>query len=665
MSSEGTKPAEHDPLADHLVGHFDGKVRSLEDVHRSVPIPHGHWWRRLFAFAGPAYMVSVGYMDPGNWATDLAGGAKFGYSLIWVLLMSNLMAVLLQTLSARLGLVAGRDLAQACRDAYNPVVRTVLFVLCEIAIAACDLAEVLGTAIGLNLLTAQMGLFGGHGIPLIYAVVITGLDVFLLLAIQRFGIRKMEAFIIVLVGTIGACFIVELFLAKPDAMGIAKGFIPSSLIFTNSEMLYIAIGIIGATVMPHNLYLHSALVQSRNVPKTTAGLRQACKYNLIDSAIALNAAFFVNAAILIVSAAVFYRHNMQDVAEIQDAHRLMEGLLGTKVAPIAFAIALICAGQSSTITGTLAGQITMEGFLHFRMRPWLRRLITRSLAIIPAVIVIYLSGEHGTGKLLVLSQVILSLQLPFAVVPLVKFTASKKKMGAFATPTWIAVIAWLVAAIIIGLNGKLVYDQINEWHTAAGAYGWIVLATVVPFALALLGLLLWMTFRREPAPVAPRGLEVMSAHAVASAAVLPPQAIRRIVVALEADPSDAAMLAHAVALAKTYGAELLLIHVVEGVGGQYHGSHAGDVESRNDQQYLTDLVARLKNELAGSLVPAVRQTLGYGDVRREIVRLVEQEKVDMLVLGGHGHRGLADVLRGSTIDGVRHGLSIPVLAVRR
>src|SRR4051794_25257945 len=374
-------------------------------------------------------MVSVGYMDPGNWATDLAGGAKFGYALIWVLLMSNLMAVLLQTLSARLGLVTGRDLAQSCRDSYSPFVRTVLFVLCEIAIAACDLAEVLGTAIGLNLLTAQLGLFGGHGIPLIWAVVITGFDVFLLLLIQRFGIRKMEAFILLLVATIGACFIIELFLAKPDPVGIAKGFIPGRAIFTNAEMLYIAIGILGATVMPHNLYLHSALVQSRDVPKTPEGLRQACKYNFVDSAIALNCAFFVNAAILIVSAAVFFKHNMQDVAEIQEAHRLLEGLLGSKLAPITFAIALICAGQSSTITGTLAGQITMEGFLHFRIRPWLRRLITRSMAIIPAVIVIAISGEHGTTRLLVLSQVILSLQLPFAVVPLVKFTASRKKMG--------------------------------------------------------------------------------------------------------------------------------------------------------------------------------------------------------------------------------------------
>jgi len=645
----------------HLHPHGNG--RSLEDVHNTVHIPDGHWWRRLVAFVGPAYMVSVGYMDPGNWATDLAGGAKFGYALIWVLLMSNLMAVLLQTLSARLGLVAGRDLAQACRDAYNPVVRWVLFILCEIAIAACDLAEVLGTAIGLNLLTAQLGLFNGHGIPLIYAVVLTGLDVFALLLIQRAGIRKMEAFIFLLVGTIGACFIVELFLAKPDPIGIAGGFIPTPAIFNNTEMLYIAIGIIGATVMPHNLYLHSALVQSRNVARTPAGLKQANKYNFLDSAIALNAAFFVNAAILIVAAAVFYKNNMQEVAEIQDAHRLLEGLLGTKAAPIAFAIALICAGQSSTITGTLAGQITMEGFLHFRMRPWLRRLITRSMAIIPAVLTIAISGDAGTGKLLVLSQVILSLQLPFAVVPLVKFTASKKKMGVFATPTWIAAIAWVVAAIIIVLNAKLVVDQIANWGNAAGAYKWLVFGTAVPAALTLLALLIWMTFRSEHGPIDHSA--ALTADAVATAAVAPTAALKRIGVALEATPSDAPMLAQAIALAKLHSAELVLLHVVEGVGGQYHGAVAGDAESHHDDRYLADLVQRLTTDLVGSGIPLVRPVLGYGDVRRELVRLATEQKLDLLVLGGHGHRGLADVIRGSTINGVRHGLSIPVLAVRR
>jgi manganese transport protein len=565
--------------------------------------------------------------------------------------MSNLMAVLLQTLSARLGLVTGRDLAQACRDSYNPLVRWILFILCEIAIAACDLAEVLGTAIGLNLLT---------GIPLIYAVVVTGLDVFLLLAIQRFGIRKMEAFIITLVTTIGVCFMIELFLSKPSAGGIARGFVPSTEIFSNGEMLFIAIGILGATVMPHNLYLHSALVQSRDVPRTREGIKQGNKYNFIDSAVALNCAFFVNAAILIVSAAVFFKNGRSDVGEIQDAHRLLENLLGTKVAPIAFAIALICAGQSSTITGTLAGQITMEGFLHFRIRPWLRRLITRSLAIIPAVITIAIAGEHGTTKLLILSQVILSLQLPFAVVPLVKFTASRKKMGEFASPALVAIIAWLIAAIIIALNGKLVYDSIVDWSSAAGSWRWLVLSATIPVTAGLLALLMWMTFRREAMS---KPATQVSAEAVARAAAAIARPIARIGVALGAEADDAPMLAEAVALARTHRAQLLLMHVVEGVGGQYHGPRADDIERRGDELYVQQLVTALRTQLDGS-VAGVEAALGYGNVRRELVRLATHHGVDVLVMGGHGHRAFNDLLRGTTIDGVRHGLKIPIVAVR-
>lgn len=630
--------------------------KSLEDVHSSVAIPSGHWMKRMFAFAGPAYMVSVGYMDPGNWATDLEGGARFGYTLIWVLLMSNLMAVLLQTLSARLGLVTGRDLAQACRDSYSPVVRWILFILCEIAIAACDLAEVLGTAIGINLLTAQLGMFGGHGVPLIWAVLITGFDVFLLLAIQRLGIRKMEAFIIGLVSIIGACFIIEIFLSKPVPMDIARGFIPTAL---KGDMLFVAIGILGATVMPHNLYLHSALVQSRDVSRTEAGLRQACKYNFIDSAIALNCAFFVNAAILIVAAATFHSRGMV-VAEIGEAHKMLDHLLGSKIAPTAFAIALIAAGQSSTLTGTLAGQITMEGFLHFRMRPWLRRFITRSIAIIPAIIVISATGEKGTTSLLILSQVILSLQLPFAVVPLVKFTGSRARMGKFATPLIVLIIAWLVAGIIIYLNAQLVYEKIGQWSTQAGRYRWLVLMTAIPLAAGLGSLLLWMIFKSER-DLAPA--RTLSGEAVADAAGTMYRSIKRIGVALAAEHADAPMLAEAISLARTRGAELLLLHIVEGVGGQYHGARAGDVEFHQDDQYLRDLVARLRRDLVGA-VPAIDYKLGYGGVRREIVRLAKEHKLDLLVMGGHGHGAISDILRGTTIDAVRHGLTIPVLAVR-
>ncbi len=623
---------------------------SLEEVHRSVPIPTGHWWRRLFAFVGPAYMVSVGYMDPGNWATDIEGGARFGYSLIWILLMSNLMAVLLQTLSARLGLITGRDLAQACRDSYNPFVRWVLFFLCEIAIAACDLAEVLGTAIGLNLL---------FGIPLIWAVCITGLDVFMLLAIQRLGIRKMEAFIVTLVLTIGICFIIEIFLSKPSVSGIASGFIPTTQIFTNTDMLFIAIGILGATVMPHNLYLHSALVQSRRVARSEEGLKQACWFNFIDSAIALNAAFFVNAAILIVAAATFWTRGIE-VSEIQQAHKMLDGLLGTKLAPAAFAIALICAGQSSTLTGTLAGQITMEGFLHFRMRPWLRRLITRSIAIIPAVIVISITGDEGTYKLLILSQVILSMQLPFAVVPLVKFTSSRRRMGKFVSPTSLAVVAWIVSSIIILLNGKLVFDAIKDGVASAPQHRWLILSLAVPFALALGALLIWMMFRSDEELELPPAAR---ADDVADRAAKLTRMIRKVGVAVEALPGDSPMLAEAITAARTHRAELILMHIVEGVGGQYHGSQADDIERRHDERYVDELTARLAHDLKDE-VAGVRAVLGYGDVQRELIRISKTESLDLLILGGHGHRGLSDLLRGTTIDGVRHNLSIPVLAVR-
>ncbi len=440
LSQAAEPPPDPAPGAVSAVG---PETPSLPEIFSSVPVPpFGTWLRKLFAFAGPAYLVSVGYMDPGNWATDIEGGARFGYQLIWVLLLSNWMAILLQTLSARLGLFAGRDLAQACRDYYSRPVSLILWVLCEIAIVACDLAEVLGSAIGINLL---------FGVPLIVAVVITAADVLLLLALQQHGIRKMEAFIVALVFIVGACYVVEIFLAKPALGQIFSAVVRPRL---SNQSLYVAIGILGATVMPHNLYLHSSLVQSRRVKRAEADLQAAAKFNLIDSCVALNLAFFVNAAILIMSAAVFHRHGVV-VTEISQAHTTLAPLVGTALSSTLFAIALLCAGQSSTITGTLAGQIVMEGFLRIRIRPWLRRLITRSLAIIPAVIVIALKGEQGTYQLLILSQVILSFQLPFAIVPLVQFTSSKEKMGRFANPRWLKAIAWMVAGFIISLNVRL------------------------------------------------------------------------------------------------------------------------------------------------------------------------------------------------------------------
>jgi manganese transport protein len=431
------------------------QLPSLPEVHRSIPIRDGmSAWRKMMAFAGPGLLVAVGYMDPGNWATDLAGGSRYAYTLISVILLSNWMAILLQALSARLGIVTQRDLAQACRDYYSRPVALVLWVLCEIAIAACDLAEVLGSAIALNLL---------FGLPVLWGVCITALDVLLILVLQNRGFRLVEALVATLILTIGVCFAIELIWARPDWGGIARGFVPTGELLRDREMLYIAIGILGATVMPHNLYLHSSIVQTRAIERTPRGLREAIRYNFIDSTVALSFAFFINAAILVMAAAVFYRAGRTDVAEIQDAYKTLAPLLGTQMASILFAVALLCSGQNSTLTGTLAGQIVMEGFVQIRLKPWLRRLITRLLAIIPAVIVTALYGQHGTAQLLILSQVILSLQLSFAVFPLVMFTSDPKKMGEFANPRWVRLLAWGVALVIAGLNAWLLYQTFREW----------------------------------------------------------------------------------------------------------------------------------------------------------------------------------------------------------
>src|SRR5687767_13078587 len=415
---------------------------SLEEVYRSVPVSKGTVWRKMLAFAGPGYLVAVGYMDPGNWATDLAGGSRFGYTLLSVILLSNLMAVLLQGLASKLGIVTGRDLAQACRDHYSKPVGLILWFLCEIAIAACDLAEVIGTAIALNLL---------FGIPLAWGVIITAVDVLLVLMLQNKGFRLLEALVIVLVATVGACFFFELLLSRPDIGGVMRGFIPTTQVIQNPEMLYIAIGILGATVMPHNLYLHSSIVQTRRYEENAAGKREAVRFAFIDSTIALSFALFINAAILIVAAATFHTTGNQEVAEIQDAYKLLTPLLGAGASTV-FALALLASGQNSTLTGTLAGQIVMEGFLNIRLRPWLRRLITRMIAIVPAVITAVYFGESGTARLLVFSQVILSFQLAFAVFPLVRFTSDRVKMGEFVNPLWLKILAYFVAMIIASLN---------------------------------------------------------------------------------------------------------------------------------------------------------------------------------------------------------------------
>lgn len=424
--------------------------RSLSEVNSSIPVPiGGHWFRRLLAFAGPGYMVSVGYMDPGNWATDLAGGSKFGYTLLSVILLSNVMAILLQALAARLGIVTDRDLAQACRDSFSRPVNIMLWLACETAIIACDLAEVIGTAIALQLL---------FGIPLIGGALITALDAFLLLLLMNKGFRFLEAFVIALLIVIAVCFTVQIVAAAPPVAAVLSGFLPSTAIVTNPEMLYIAIGIIGATVMPHNLYLHSSIVQTRAYPRTDEGRRDAIKWATTDSTIALMLALFINAAILIVAAASFHTSGHADVAEIGQAYELLSPLLGLGIASTLFAIALLASGLNSTVTATLAGQIVMEGFLRLRLPNWARRLLTRGIAIVPVVVVTALYGERGTGQLLVFSQVILSMQLPFAIIPLVRFVSDRRKMGDFVISRSVATAAWIIAGIIVILNCKLLYD---------------------------------------------------------------------------------------------------------------------------------------------------------------------------------------------------------------
>jgi manganese transport protein len=439
------------PPADMAIAHAGPSRPSLPESFGTIPVPGagGSFWRKFGAFAGPGYLVAVGYMDPGNWATDLAGGSAFGYTLLSVILLSNIMAMVLQALAAKLGIVTGLDLAQACRSQYSPPVRMALWLLCEFAIIACDLAEVIGTAIALQLL---------FGIPLVAGVCLTALDVLLILLLQQRGFRKLEAFVIALLVIIAGCFAVELALSQPSIAAVARGFIPTTEVVTNPAMLYIAIGIIGATVMPHNLYLHSSIVQTRRYDRDERGKREAIRFATLDSTIALGLALLINASILILAASTFYQAGRTDVAEIHEAYALLAPMLGVGAASTLFAIALLASGQNSTITATLAGQIVMEGFLNIRLPAWLRRLVTRLIAIVPAVTVAALYGESGTAKLLVLSQVILSLQLPFAVVPLVQFTSNAGLMGSFANPRWLKVAAWVISAVIIGLNLKLLVN---------------------------------------------------------------------------------------------------------------------------------------------------------------------------------------------------------------
>jgi len=617
--------------------------RSLADVHESVSTDHVSTLKRMMAFAGPAYLISVGYMDPGNWATDLDGGARFGYRLLWVLVMSNAMAILLQTLSARLGIVTGRDLAQACRETYPRSVSMALWLLCEIAIVACDLAEVLGAAIALNLL---------FHMPLLAGVAVTSFDTLLVLWFQKAGIRYLEAFILALILTIAGCFTVEIVMAKPDYAGVMAGLLP----IIDRHTLYIAIAILGATVMPHNLYLHSALVQTRRIGRSVQQKKIACHYNLIDSVVALNGAMFVNAAILVLAGTIFFRAH-QSVSEIQQAFVLLAPLMGTVLAAKLFAVALLASGQSSTLTGTMAGQIVMEGFLNIRVRPWLRRLVTRALAIIPAFIVIWLSGSHGTFQLLLLSQVILSLQLPFAIIPLLQFTNDPRRMGEFASGWKIRAIGWTTALVVLGLNIWLAEQSIADWASAAGGYAPLVWTVSLAICTALLGLLAWITmqpYRRVQSKVPTLGVEDQTRDLVTV------QRYRHILVPLDHSRLDRLTLSHAAGLAVRDNARLYLLHVEEGVTSQMYGSESSTAEVEAGREYLDQLVASL-SEMKIDVETAIR----HGSrPRTEIVHYAREINADLLVMGAHGHRRFKDLIFGTTIDPVRHALNLPILVVR-
>ena len=622
------------------------RSKSLSEVHESVHIPalRGRW-KQLAAFMGPAYLVSVGYMDPGNWATDIAGGSAFGYNLLWVLLMSNLMALLLQTLCIKLGVVRGVDLAQANRQTYPAFINIPLYLLAEIAIAACDLAEVVGMAIGLHLL---------FDIPVLYGVLITALDTFLILFLMQRGIRLMERIIVSIVAIIGLSFLVQMLIAQPAFIEVMGGYVPSAL---SGNALYIAIGIIGATVMPHNLYLHSALVQTRRIDRTnSASIRKAIRYNTIDTGIALNIAFLVNSAILILAAAAFHKHGNTGVESIEDAHLLLTGLFGT-LSPILFAVALIGSGQSSTITGTLAGQIVMEGYLDLRLRPWLRRLITRLIAITPAIFCILYFGEGSLGQLLVLSQVILSLQLGFAVIPLIHFASDKKRMKEFATKGWLLVLAWVSAIIIVGLNVRLVVQVVGEWITGAGDKAWLVQLIAYPLAAVALLLLLYVTFspyiarRARPVKRAP--------HGTATALEAPTaKTYQRICVTVDFGTMDRKAIRAAQELGSKEAA-YILVHVTESAVARYHGSATDDQESQSDIDGLQEYVRQLAD-----MGYSASFTIGYGGAVKAIATAVADSNADLLVMGAHGHRGIKDILFGATVDAVRHEVKVPVLIVR-
>ena len=624
--------------------------QSLSNVHSSINTENKIGWRRILAFIGPAYLVSVGYMDPGNWATDIAGGSAFGYRLIWILFASNLIALLLQSLSARLGIVRGLDLAQASKNAYPRFINFCLYVLAQIAIIACDLAEVIGMAIGLELL---------FHLPLIWGVSLTLTDTVLMLFLMNKGMRKLEIFIMSMIFIMGMAFMIEMFIVSPNVLEIAKGFIPNNLFkkdLVTQNMLYIAIGIIGATVMPHNLYLHSSLVQTRQITRTSKGIKAAIKFNLFDTVIALNLAFVVNAAILILAAGAFFKNGYFQVAEIQDAYKLLAHIFG-KLAPTLFAVALIASGQSSTITGTLAGQIVMEGHINLRIEPWLRRLLTRLLAIVPSIFTIIYFGESGLGSLIILSQVVLSLQLGFAVIPLIHFTSDRKRMGEFAISLKVKILAWATAVLILALNAKLVIDQLGDWIKQYPSAGLWIYGLVTPIIIAIALLLIYVFLRPllfkhydTPARV-PHGLATTIED-------LTPVTYKHIAITIDFSKNDTDCIRNAI-MQGGKKAVYTLIHVVETAGARYYGTEVMDHETQSDADNLDTYV----NTLTG-LGYNAHAHIGFGSAATSIAKIVNDGDIDFIVMGSHGHKALKDLIFGTTVNSVRHMVNIPVLVVK-
>ena len=618
--------------------------KSLQEVFESVDTTgtSKNKWKTLLTYLGPAYLVSVGYMDPGNWATDLAGGSMFNYKLIWVLLLSNIMAVVLQSLAARMGIVARTDLAQANRLTYPKKVNYILWFLAEIAIASTDLAEVIGMAIGLKLL---------FNIPLIYGVLITLLDTFLLMYLQKLGMRKMEAFIIGLISIIGFSFLLQIIMAKPPLGEVMTGFIPTPM---NTSALYIAIGIIGATVMPHNLYLHSAIIQSRKIKRDDFSIKKALKYSFWDSLIALNLAFFVNSAILILAASVFYKNGQYQIAGIEQAHQLLAPLLGSKLAPILFAVALIAAGQSSTITGTISGQIVMEGYLNLRLNPVIRRLITRLIAIVPAVIVILIAGDSMVDYLLILSQVILSFQLAFAVIPMIFFVSDKKRMGKFVINLKVQITAWIIAGIITVLNVSFVGQKL--WDVANSSESIFIKIGVFLLAILFFGTFIAMFYYPISGKIKMKNLSYHSGS-TPQFEIQNRMAFKRILVPLDFSDIDEKVIAFALGLCQET-TTLYLLHIVESPVVGFLGKNLDVDEVEKDRHQLG--IYKQKLELQGLKVETI---LGFRNRVVEIVEIIKENEIDLLIMGAHKHKAMKDFLYGETINKVRHNIEVPIMIV--